>query len=75
MQTIGEDLIHVLNQLRSVCLTVSTVSVYVSVCQSVCSGVFKKCTRRGPRGFGGRKSPSGVHPGRGSVPQKLKLFC
>jgi len=37
------------------------------------------CERRGPKGSGGRKSPSGVQsPGRGlgdEVPQKLTLFC
>ena len=33
------------------------------------SGVFRMCESRGPRGSGGRKSPSGVQgqsPGRGS---------
>ena len=45
------------------------------------SGVFRMCERRGPRGSGGRKSPSGVR-GKGpvgglgdEVPQKLTLFC
>ena len=44
------------------------------------SGVFRMCERRGPRGSGGRKFPSGVQgqsPGRGLgdlVPQKLTFF-
>jgi len=36
---------------------------------TVSSGVFRMCERRGPRGSGGRKSPSGLQgqsPGRGS---------
>ena len=47
---------------------------------SASSGVFRMCERRGPRGSGGRKSPSGSRGkapvgGLGDeVPQKLTLF-